>query len=43
MDIHHGMMIRGVKPERVYKALTNQDELAIWMGASTWPKQRSGP
>ena len=35
MDIHHGMMVRNIKPERLYEALTRQDDLAIWMGAST--------
>ena len=35
MDIHHGMMVRSAKPERLYEALTRQDDLSIWMGAST--------
>jgi uncharacterized protein YndB with AHSA1/START domain len=33
MDIHHGMAVRNT-PERLYEALTRQDDLAIWMGAS---------
>src|SRR5215510_3665066 len=35
MDIHHGMAVRGATPERLFEALTRQDDLAIWMGAST--------
>ena len=42
MDIHHGMMVRGVKPERVYEALTRQADLAIWMGASTLARPEVG-
>jgi uncharacterized protein YndB with AHSA1/START domain len=35
MDIHHGMVVRNATPERLYAALTQQDDLATWMGAST--------
>jgi len=31
MNIHHAMIVRCLQ-DRVYEALTRQDELAIWMG-----------
>jgi uncharacterized protein YndB with AHSA1/START domain len=41
MDIHHGMAVRA-EPERLYEALTRQDDLAIWMGASTLARPEVG-
>lgn len=42
MDIHHGMAVRGAEPERLYKALTRQDDLAIWMGVPTVARPEVG-
>ena len=42
MDIHHGMAVRGAEPERLYKALTRQDDLAIWMGVPTLARPEAG-
>lgn len=42
MDIHHGMVVRGAKPERLYEALTQQEDLAIWMGASSLARPNVG-
>lgn len=33
MDIHHEMIILNT-PERVYEAITNADDLSLWIGAS---------
>jgi uncharacterized protein YndB with AHSA1/START domain len=42
MDIHHGMAVRGAQPERLYKALTRQDDLAVWMGVPTLARPEVG-
>ena len=42
MDIHHGMAVRSAEPERLYKALTRQDHLAIWMGVPTSARPEVG-
>ena len=34
MDIHHAMIVRN-QPERLYEALTQEHDLAIWMDAPT--------
>ena len=41
MDIHHAMMVRN-KPERLYAALTQRDDLEIWMGAPTLARPEVG-
>ena len=42
MDIHHGMAVRAAEPERLYKALTRQDDLATWMGVPTLARPEVG-
>lgn len=42
MDIHHGMAVRAAEPERLYKALTRQDDLAVWMGVPTLAQPEVG-
>lgn len=42
MDIHHGMAVRAAEPERLYKALTRQDDLAVWMGVPTLARPEVG-
>ena len=42
MDIHHGMAVRAAEPERLYKALTRQDDLAAWMGVPTLARPEVG-
>lgn len=42
MDIHHGMAVRAADPERLYKALTRQDDLAAWMGVPTLARPEVG-
>lgn len=37
MDIHHAMMVHN-KPDRLYKALTRQSDLEVWMGAPALAK-----
>jgi uncharacterized protein YndB with AHSA1/START domain len=41
MDIHHGMAVRA-EPERLYKALTRQDDLAAWIGVPTLARPEVG-
>jgi len=41
MDIHHAMIVRN-QPERLYQALTQQDDLAIWMDAPTSARPEVG-
>ena len=42
MDIHHGMAVRAAEPERLYKGLTRQDDLAVWMGVPTLARPEVG-
>ena len=42
MDIHHGMAVRAAEPARLYKALTRQDDLAVWMGVPTLAQPEVG-
>lgn len=41
MDIHHAMIVRNW-PERLYEALTQQDDLEIWMDALATAKPEVG-
>lgn len=41
MDIHHEMIIHNT-PEQVYKALTNADDLSVWMGAPVVGRAEAG-
>ncbi len=41
MDIHHEMIIHNT-PERVYEALTNMNDLKIWMGAPVVGQVQAG-
>ena len=42
MDIHHGMAVRAAEPEKLYQALTRQDDLAVWMGVPTLARPEVG-
>jgi uncharacterized protein YndB with AHSA1/START domain len=41
MDIHHAMFVRN-RLDRLYEALTQPRDLAVWMGAPTLPSGKSG-
>ena len=42
MDIHHAVIVRNHPPDRLFAALTQQDELAIWMDAPTVAQPQVG-
>lgn len=41
MDIHHAMMVRN-RPGRLYEALTQPDDLTVWMDAPTLARPEMG-
>ena len=41
MDIHHAMAVRN-QPDRLYEALTQPHDLAVWMGAPTLARPEVG-
>lgn len=41
MDIHHAMVVHN-QPDRLYEALTQPQDLAVWMGAPTLAQPEVG-
>lgn len=42
MDMHHAMIVRDNRPDRLFAALTQQSELAVWMDAPTLARPEVG-